>query len=50
MKQKHLDYLAPEAEILVVRFEGNLLNGSPTPTFNSVNGTEELFDAGDEDF
>jgi hypothetical protein len=31
MKQKHLDYLAPEAEILVVRFEGGILT-------NSVNG------------
>lgn len=42
-------YIIPETEVLEVRFEGNFCGTNPT-TFNSVNGTEEIGDGGDEDF
>lgn len=47
MNKKQL-YSAPEAELLVVRFEENFLQSGPT--FNTVNNTEELLDGGDENF
>ena len=41
-------YASPICELLVIRFEQNIM--SYTPTFSSTYGTEEMSDGGEEDF
>lgn len=41
-------FVIPVTEFFELEFKRDLLTGSPT--FNSVNGTEEVNDGGDEDF
>ena len=47
MNRNNLTYERPTCDLLVVRFEQMLCNSL---RFNSVNGTQELNDGGDEDF
>ncbi len=42
MNKIKLDYEAPEANTFVVRFEGNLLTGSPN-SVNSTNRSEYIY-------
>ena len=48
MKQNKEIYSQPTCELLVIRFEQNIM--SYTPTFSSTYGTEEMSDGGEEDF
>lgn len=48
MKKTKTTYERPTTDLLVIRFEQNIL--SYTPTFSSTYGTEEMSDGGEEDF
>ena len=46
MNKTKQGYVAPLSELLVVRFEENIMSAQ----FSSLNGTEVISDGGDEDF
>ena len=48
MKQSKEHYLSPEAELLVVRFEKAILNGTNLNTLHNRNRTEYLFGSEDD--